>query len=632
MKDGFIKIAAASLPTEVANCGFQAQQCIAAIRRAVREHVQILVLPELCLTGYTCHDLFTQDALRRSAWQALEQVAAQTGPVLVFVGLPVAVKGKLYNCAAVLFDGAILALIPKTQIPAYGEFYESRHFYPGPQQGFYLPGTDIWFGPALFQAAGCPECLVGCEICEDLWAPKQPSQELCMAGATVIVNLSASPAAVGKGEYRRALVQGQSARLVCGYAFACAGCQESTQDLVFSGHNMICENGAVLAESHTMEPDWISTELDVFRLSAERIRQTTYGASPAQIHTISFRLPEMETTLTRFVDPHPFVPAEQGHRHSRCEQILNIQSTGLARRLRHTGAKTAVVGLSGGLDSTLALLVMARAADSLGWDRSRLLAVTMPCYGTTGRTRSNAENMARCLGVSFREIPIGQAVAQHFRDIGLPDSDRSTTYENAQARERTQVLMDLANRENGLVVGTGDLSELALGWATYNGDHMSMYGVNAGVPKTLVRHIVRYVAGICAPELSRVLLDILDTPVSPELLPPAEGEISQRTEELVGPYELHDFFLYQIVRCGFAPRKVFRLALRAFDGVYEPEVILKWLKNFYRRFFQQQFKRSCLPDGPKVGSVSLSPRGDWRMPSDAQAAIWLAQLEEIPLP
>ena len=635
MKDGFVKVAAASLDVHVADCGYNARQCMEAMDRAEALGVRVLALPELCLTGYTCHDLFGQELLRRKAWEALEAVTAHSRGkhVLTFVGLPVARGGRLYNCAAAVQGGSLLALIPKAHIPGYGEFYEPRHFAAAPgEEGFLRdlgPWHEVWFGRrVLFCCESLPELVIGCEICEDLWAPRQPSQDLALAGATVIVNLSASPAVIGKGEYRRSLVSGQSGRLVCGYVYACASCRESTQDLVYSGHNIIAENGAVLAESQTMEPDFLVSEIDVKRLMGERMRQTTYCAG-GDCCKVAVDFPLEETPLTRRFDPHPFVPAESASRESRCEEILSIQAAGLAKRLAHPGAKTAVVGLSGGLDSTLALLVMVRAGDLLGWDRKRLWAITMPCYGTTGRTRSNAEKMALSLGVSFREIPIGKAVAQHFEDIGLPQDDRSVTYENGQARERTQVLMDLANRLGGLVIGTGDLSELALGWATYNGDHMSMYAVNAGVPKTLVRHIVAYVAGQSGEALKAVLLDILDTPVSPELLPPTEGEISQKTEDLVGPYELHDFFLYEIVRCGFSPEKVYRLAKLAFGGAYDDATILKWLKNFCRRFFQQQFKRSCLPDGPKVGSVTLSPRGDWRMPSDAWAAQWLEQVEEL---
>lgn len=638
MNDGFVKVAAASVPLRVADCAYNAQQCIAAVLRAKSLGVRVLVLPELCLTGYTCHDLFGQEALRHGALTALAQVAEATAGagVLTFVGLPFAWGGRLYNCGAALYDGAVLALIPKTHIPNYGEFYESRYFAPAPSttgqvSGFWSQGRKVPFGGmVLFTHPELPELSVGCEICEDLWAPRQPSQDLALAGATVIVNLSASPAVIGKGTYRRDLVIGQSARLVCGYLYACACCQESTQDLVYSGHNLIAENGMILAESTTMEPDFLVSELDLRHLITERARQSTYCSSwPEQLLEIPLDFPIEETPITRPIDPHPFVPANIAGRKSRCEEILSIQAAGLAKRLGHAQAKTALVGLSGGLDSTLALLVMVRAADRLGWDRKRLVAVTMPCYGTTHRTRSNAEAMALALGVTFREIPIGQVVAQHFADIGLPPEDRSVTYENGQARERTQVLMDLANRLGGLVIGTGDLSELALGWATYNGDHMSMYAVNAGVPKTLVRHIVDYVASQSDTALANVLRDILATPVSPELLPPNDGEISQKTEDLVGPYELHDFFLYQVVRCGYAPKKVYRLAKLAFRGKYPNAELLRWLRNFYRRFFQQQFKRSCLPDGPKVGSVTLSPRGDWRMPSDAAADLWLKELDTL---
>lgn len=628
MKDGFIKVAAASLDVKVADCAYHGAQVQQAMDWAEALGVQVLTLPELCLTGYSCQDLFLQPTLQKGAWKALEEVVEHSKgmEVLTFVGLPYLHEGKLYNCAAAVQNGKLLALIPKTSVPNYGEFYEGRYFTSAcsDTQSHGVPfGTHI-----LFSCPEIPELTIGCEICEDLWAPSQPSQMLAQEGATVVVNLSASPAVVGKREYRRSLVSGQSARLVCGYVYACASCQESTQDTVGSGHNLICENGTILAESQTMEPDRIVTELDVQRLTSQRAGKNTYPAPTGMCQNVEVHFTVKDTKLTRFVEPHPFVPQGQ-LRDSRCEEILDIQAAGLAKRLSHTYAKTAVVGLSGGLDSTLALLVMVRAADRLGWDRNRLWAITMPCYGTTGRTRSNAESMALALGVSFREIPIGDAVAQHFKDIGLSESDRSVTYENGQARERTQVLMDFSNLVGGLVIGTGDLSELALGWATYNGDHMSMYGVNGGIPKTLVRHLVSHVAQHSDEALKTVLLDILDTPVSPELLPPTEGEISQRTEDLVGPYELHDFFLYQILRYGDRPRKVFRLAKYVFEGQYDDETIKKWLHTFYRRFFQQQFKRSCLPDGPQIGSVSLSPRGDWRMPSDAMATLWLEELQEI---
>ena len=638
MKYGFVKTAAVSPKIRVADTEYNAQETIRLMREAWEKGARIIVFPELSITGYTCSDLFRQEILLEGAKKALQEIVAASKGMdgLFFAGLPLEINGKLYNVAAAYSDGHLLGLVPKAYIPNYSEFYESRYFAPAPEgfgwvSGFWSQGRDVPFGKnVLFTHGELPELSVGCEICEDLWAPRQPSQDLALAGATIIVNLSASPAVIGKGTYRRDLVASQSARLMCGYLYACACCQESTQDLVYAGHNLIAENGIILAESATMDPDFLVSEIDVRHLITERTRQSTYCASrPERLLELPLDFPLEPTLLTRTIDPHPFVPADSIGRQSRCEEILSIQAAGLAKRLDHTQARTAVVGLSGGLDSTLALLVMARAADRLEWDRKRLIAVTMPCYGTTSRTRSNAENMALALGVTFREIPIGQSVAQHFSDIGLPPDDRSVTYENGQARERTQVLMDLANRLGGLVIGTGDLSELALGWATYNGDHMSMYAVNAGVPKTLVRHIVDYVAAQSDTALSNVLRDILATPVSPELLPPTDGEISQKTEDLVGPYELHDFFLYQVVRCGYAPGKVYRLARLAFRGRYPNEEILRWLQSFYRRFFQQQFKRSCLPDGPKVGSVTLSPRGDWRMPSDAAAGLWLKELENL---
>ena len=640
MKDGFIKVAAASVPLRVADCGYNAQQCAAAVSQAKRLGVRILALPELCLTGYTCHDLFGQEALRQGALAGLAQLAETTAGagVLVFVGLPFAWNGRLYNCAAALYDGEVQAIIPKTHIPNYSEFYESRYFAPAPEgfgwvSGFWSQGRDVPFGKnVLFTHGELPELSVGCEICEDLWAPRQPSQDLALAGATIIVNLSASPAVIGKGTYRRDLVASQSARLMCGYLYACACCQESTQDLVYAGHNLIAENGIILAESATMDPDFLVSEIDVRHLITERTRQSTYCASrPERLLELPLDFPLEPTLLTRTIDPHPFVPADSIGRQSRCEEILSIQAAGLAKRLDHTQARTAVVGLSGGLDSTLALLVAVRALDLLGRPRTDMVAVTMPGFGTTSRTRSNAEILCEKLGVTLRTVSIAAAVRQHFQDIGHDEKVTDVTYENAQARERTQVLMDIANQQNGIVVGTGDLSELALGWATYNGDHMSMYGVNGSIPKTLVRYLVRHAADTCGDEaLAAVLYDILDTPVSPELLPAEEdGTIAQKTEDLVGPYELHDFFLYHFIRYGCPPRKILHLAELAFAGRYDRAAILKWLRTFFRRFFQQQFKRSCLPDGPKVGSVTLSPRGDWRMPSDASTALWLRELEDL---
>ena len=639
MNDGFVKVAVASVPLRVADCAYNAQQCIAAVLRAKSLGARILVLPELCLTGYSCNDLFGQETLRHKALTALVQVAEATAgaDALTFVGLPFAWNGRLYNCAAALYNGKVLALIPKTHIPNYGEFYEARYFTPAPPtmgqaSGFWSRGQAVPFGGnVLFTHPELPEFSVGCEICEDLWAPRQPSQDLALAGATIIVNLSASPAVIGKGSYRRDLVAGQSARLMCGYLYACACCQESTQDLVYAGHNLIAENGVVLAESTTMEPDLLVSELDVRHLITERTRQSTHCFSqPEQLLELPLDFPIESTSITRTIDPHPFVPANTAGRQSRCEEILSIQAAGLAKRLDHTQAKTALVGLSGGLDSTLALLVAVRAMELLGKPASAVLGVTMPGFGTTDRTYRNALDLMEALGVTRREISIADACVQHMADIGHDPSVHDITYENTQARERTQILFDLANKEGCLLVGTGDLSELAMGWCTYNGDHMSMYGVNASVPKTLVRYLVDYVAGELGGRTEEILRDVLDTPVSPELLPPdANGKIAQKTEEKIGPYELHDFFLYHFVRFGFDREKLAMLAEKAFDGQYDRPTIDRWLTEFLRRFFISQFKRSCIPDSPKVGSVSLSPRGDWRMPSDAAMQAFLQPDERI---
>ncbi|MBC3938496.1 NAD(+) synthase [Anaerotruncus massiliensis (ex Liu et al. 2021)] len=637
MKDGLIKAAVGTPEIRVADCAYNAASAAAAARRAAMEGVRILALPELCLTGYTCGDLFLQDTLIEGAYAALETVRRETEDLdmLLAVGLPVMWHGKLYNCAAVLCRGEVLGLVPKTHLPNYGEYYEKRWFAPAPEENGYLTGVFgedvIPFGAKqLFHCEELPGLVLGVEVCEDLWAPCPPSITLAQAGATVLVNLSAGDETVGKAAYRRELVKNQSARLVCGYLYANAGEGESTTDMVFSGHGLIAEDGALLAEKPPFTGGFAVTDLDIGRITAERRRLTTFPAAVREGYLSStFSLSPCETPLTRTVPRHPFLPSPE-ERDGCCEQVLQIQSRGLARRLAHSGAKTAVVGISGGLDSALALLAAVRAADLLGRPRASVQAVTMPGFGTTARTKGNAELLCERLGVSFSCVDIADAVGVHFRDIGQDPGLRDVTYENAQARERTQVLMDIANRTGGLVVGTGDLSELALGWATYNGDHMSMYGVNASVPKTLVRELVAYEADRAGdPVLTKVLRDILDTPVSPELLPPAEGEIGQKTEDLVGPYELHDFFLYYLVRWGFSPRKILRLALRAFDGQYGRETILRWLRTFCRRFFAQQFKRSCLPDGPKIGSVSLSPRGDWRMPSDAAAALWLAELDAL---
>ena len=636
MRDGFIKVAASTPAIRVADVDHNKKLICEGVDQAWKEGIQLLVYPELCLTGYTCGDLFWQEELLEKARQGLSEIVMHSlgKKMLIFVGLPWEMNGKLYNVAAAVSDGELLGLVPKRYLPAYSEFYEERNFTPGKEEitRVMVDGKEIPFGSRILFS--CPEVRglsVAAELCEDLWTPEPPSIGHAMAGATVIVNLSASDETTGKSIYRRNLISGQSARLLCGYIYASAGEGESTTDLVFGGHNVISENGVILAESRLFENSTIVTELDIQRLRADRRKQTTFSVKGKETYEeVLFHLEEKETELTRFVDPAPFVPSDEHQMEQRCEEIFHIQAMGLKKRLKHTGCRNVTVGISGGLDSTLALLVTAKAFDLLGIDRSSITAVTMPCFGTTDRTYQNACELTRRLGASLKEVDIKKAVRQHFEDIGHSEEDHDVTYENCQARERTQVLMDIANQSGGMVIGTGDMSELALGWATYNGDHMSMYGVNASVPKTLVRHLVRYYADTCEDErLKAVLLDILDTPVSPELLPPKDGKIAQKTEDLVGPYELHDFFLYYILRFGFRPAKIYRLALNAFAGVYEKEVILKWLKTFYRRFFSQQFKRSCLPDGPKVGTVAVSPRGDLRMPSDASAAIWLAELEEL---
>ena len=639
MRDGFIKVAAGTPKIRVADCRYNAEQIFTMMREADKQGVKVLCLPELCLTGYTCGDLFLQDTLLCGAEEGLQTIleATRNLDMVTVLGLPVRCKwdNKLYNCAAVIQSGEILGLVPKTYLPNYGEFYEQRWFASGAgvETSVDLCGETVDMDAAgLFACETVPNLVLGVEICEDLWATEPPSARLARGGATVILNLSASNELVGKSGYRRNLVVGQSGRLVCGYVYADAGEGESTTDLVFTGHNMIAENGALLAERRFATGLTIS-EIDVDRLAYERRRMTTFnGQRQADLWRASFSLPLEETRLTRAVSPAPFVPADAEDRAERCNEILKIAALGLKKRLEHTGARTAVVGLSGGLDSTLAILITAVAMKLLDRPASDIIAVTMPCFGTTDRTRDNAVELAERLGATLKRIDIGSAVKVQFKDIGQSMEDHSVTFENGQARERTQVLMDIANQNGGLVIGTGDLSELALGWATYNGDHMSMYGVNAGIPKTLVRHLVAFVSddkGSEDPRLSAVLDDILDTPVSPELLPAIEGKISQKTEDLVGPYELHDFFLYYAIRWGFPPRKVFRLAEHALGRTYDRATILKWLNSFYRRFFTQQFKRSCLPDGPKVGSVTLSPRGDWRMPSDAVAALWLEELEGL---
>lgn len=641
MKHGFLRVAAATPVIRVADCNYNASKIMELIDEAQQQGNKLIVFPELSITGYTCGDLFLQDVVLRSASESVLAIAEHTKGkgIVAVVGFPYLVKGKLYNTAAVLCDGQILGLIPKMSIPNYTEFYEARHFTSGiiDPISINFMGQEINFGSRiLFQCKDIPEFILGVEICEDLWIPHSPSIGHCIAGATIIGNLSASDELTGKDTYRRELVKSQSARLVCGYLYSDAGEGESTTDVVYAGHNLIAENGSLLAESETFVNGIISSEIDLGKLKSERRRMHTYlGQNTTPYAVIPFTLGEKpnnlpEINLTRYVDPTPFVPSAKSERDKRCKDIIHIQAYGLKSRLAHTGIKSAVVGISGGLDSTLALLVTNKAFELLGLEKKGIIAVTMPCFGTTDRTYNNAIDMAKQLGVTLLEIPIRDAVELHFKDIGHDKDKHDLTFENSQARERTQVLMDIAGRYNGFVVGTGDMSELALGWATYNGDHMSMYGVNSSIPKTLVRYLVSYFADTTNDlKLQEVLRDVLDTPVSPELLPPKDGEIAQKTEDIVGPYELHDFFLYYILRFGFEPSKVYRLAKIAFAGNYEDKVILKWLRVFYQRFFSQQFKRSCLPDGPKVGSVSVSPRGDLRMPSDASAALWMRELDRL---
>ena len=636
MRDGFIKVAAVTPDIRVADCEYNAEQICKKMKEAAALGSKIIVFPELCLTGYTCSDLFTQDILLKEVRRALAKVAEETRhtEALVFVGLPLAIDGELYNVAAALNDGKILGFTTKTFLPNYGEFYEMRQFRQGPKKARVISyeGEEILFGPQiLYQAAEMDDLVVSAEICEDIWSPIPPSIEAAREGAIILVNCSASDETIGKDSYREELIKGQSARLIAGYVYANAGDGESTTDVVFGGHNIIAENGTILKEAKRFANEMIVSEIDIFRLLSERRKNTTFQTTEERhLPKVLFHISVEETALTRSFAQTPFVPQNMAEREKRCEEILMIQAMGLKKRLVHTHSRTAVVGISGGLDSTLALLVTAKAFDMAGKDRKDIIAVTMPCFGTTDRTYQNACLMSKKLGVTLKEVPIADAVHVHFHDIGHDEAVHDVTYENSQARERTQVLMDIANQEWGMVIGTGDMSELALGWATYNGDHMSMYGVNASVPKTLVRHLVQYYADTCEDqELKEVLLDVLDTPVSPELLPPKDGEIAQKTEDLVGPYELHDFYLYYVLRFGFEPSKIYRLAKLAFEGTYDSVTIMKWLKTFYRRFFAQQFKRSCLPDGPKIGTVALSPRGDWRMPSDACAAVWMQDLEAL---
>lgn len=643
---GLVRVAAAVPKLVVADTVYNTEEIIKLINEAERKNVNILVFPELCISAYTCGDLFYQSPLLTASLQALAHIIEKTSSkdMVIAVSLPIEWNNQTFNCAVLLHKGVILGVIPKTYLPNYSEFYEERWFSSAADlisKEIILCGQTVPIGNDLiFTAKNIPNLSIGVEICEDLWAPIPPSSSLAMAGATVLLNPSASNELASKHEYRRSLVSHQSANTISAYIYSSAGFGESTQDVVFSGHSMICENGSIFRESERFlkEDQLIFADVDIEQLSNDRKKNTTFMSykkafgMPA-LRTIYFDLESPNTdTLERHIVQKPFVPKDDHKLHQRCSDIFNIQISGLAKRFLHTRAKTLVIGISGGLDSTLALLVAVKACDYIGVSRQSILGVTMPGFGTTDRTYNNAVNLMKALGVNTKEISISTAALQHFKDIGHDKNIHDVTYENTQARERTQILMDLANKENGLVVGTGDLSELALGWATYNGDHMSMYGVNSGVPKTLVRVLVNYVAtsGNLDDASKTILLDVLDTPVSPELLPPDKnGEIKQKTEDIVGPYELHDFFLYYVVRFGFSPAKILYFAENAFKDVYSKEIILKWLKNFYRRFFSQQFKRSCLPDGPKVGTINLSPRGDWRMPSDAVSTVWLNEVEKL---
>ena len=632
MKDGFIKVAAATPKIKVADPAYNTEEILKIIDETEKNGARILVFSELTISGYTCGDLFLQQPLLTECKNQLLRIvkATENKSMLVVVGCPIVIKQKLYNCAVVISDGSILGIVPKTHLPNYSEFYELRHFTSG--EGL---EEDLWFGEEfgyvnvavnqLFKCKEIPELVVACEICEDLWVPLPPSTYHAMAGATVICNPSASVETTTKESYRRSLVSNQSARLLAAYIYADAGEGESTQDVVYSGHHLICENGSVLAEAKRFTNEIIYADIDVQKLAAERRKMTSFpGGQTDDYFEQEFSLEVKENKITRTFPKAPFVPDNQDERDKRCDEILSLQSMGLKKRLEHTNCKHAVVGISGGLDSTLAVLVTARAFDLLDIPRENLICVTMPCFGTTDRTYQNAVSLIKELGATLKEVRIEKAVRQHFADIGHDENNHDVTYENSQARERTQILMDMANQYNGMVIGTGDMSELALGWATYNGDHMSMYAVNCSVPKTLVRYLVLYYAETTDnKKLSEVLMDVLDTPVSPELLPPVDGVISQKTEDLVGPYELHDFFLYYMLRFGFPKSKLYRMAKLTFDGVYDDETIKKWLDKFYWRFFSQQFKRSCLPDGPKVGSVAVSPRGDLRMPSDASPTAWI---------
>ncbi len=637
MRDGYIRVASASFEITLANVKKNTEKIIKLIYEAKENHTQILVFPELCLTGYTLQDLFFQSRVLNEARNQLIKIAEATKSLnmMVVVGLPLEVKNKLYNCGAVLFDGSILGVIPKTYLPNYHEFYEARHFASAPKENIDIKiGNNeyISFGShIIFRDVNHPHLQIGVEICEDVWAPLPPSTNHCLNGATLILNPSASNDLTGKSDYRRQLISTHSAQCVCGYVYTNAGLGESSTDVVFSGHHLICENGTILNESKQYENGIIYADMDIEKLTRERMEMTTYeNQFNDNYWTYDFELEDEVLELHRYYDPHPFVPSDENKRAIRCKEVFDIQIHGLTQRIKAIGIKKVVIGISGGLDSTLALLVAKMAYEKLSYPLSDIIAVTMPCFGTTSRTKNNALMMMEECGVTSLTVDIGDAVHQHFKDIGQDPNIHDVTYENCQARERTQVLMDIANKVGGIVIGTGDLSEVALGWSTYNGDHMSMYGVNVSVPKTLVRYLVNYVSSLYKGQKLKVILkDILDTPVSPELIPANDDKITQKTEDIVGPYELHDFFLYHHARFHYEPKKLYRIACLTYEKTYDRETIKKWLTLFYRRFFTQQFKRSCIPDGPKVGSVALSPRGDLRMPSDSDVTAWLEECNKL---
>ncbi len=638
VRDGFVKIACATPDIKVADTKHNADETVRLIKEAAAKGVKIICFPELCITGYTCGDLFLQDILLKGAVKAVEEIASATATldIVSIVGLPYVVKNKLYNIAAVINSGSVIGATAKRNIPNYSEFYELRHFTPAEcnmmeEIDFGKAGSAVLCDNHIFSCSSISNLKFGVEICEDLWVAQTPSVNMVKSGATIVFNLSASDEVIGKADYRRNIIKAKSGSLTCAYAYADAGIGESTQDMVFAGHNIIAENGTIITQSRMFENEMIIADVDVDKLAHERRRMNTFIANANHLGKETFFTLEInETSLSKVPSKTPFVPVVKNDLNKRCEEILTMQAVGLMTRIRHIGCQNIVIGLSGGLDSTLALIVAVHAYDKLGLARKGIHCITMPCFGTTKRTYSNACRLAEAYGATLEEINIRASVNQHFADIGQDSTNHDVTYENSQARERTKVLMDKANMLGGIVIGTGDLSELALGWATYNGDHMSMYSVNSSIPKTLVRWLVEYEANKTEGILSDTLKDIFDTPVSPELIPPDEkGEISQKTEDLVGPYELHDYFLYYMLRYGFSPSKIFRLAKESFKDDYTEGEILKWLSKFYQRFFSQQFKRSCMPDGPKVGTVTLSPRGDFRMPSDAAVSLWMKEISGL---